>query len=48
MQLVLETYPLLGKNFPPVFSHIIFNGPVCPNLRIDKICKSVTYSIEVW
>lgn len=48
MQLVLETYPLLRKNFPPVLSHIILSGPVCLNFRIYRICKSVTYSIEVW
>lgn len=31
-----------------MLSQIILNGPVCLNLRIYRICKSVTYSIEVW
>ena len=48
IQLVLETHPLSGKSFPPGLSHIILNGPVCLNLRIDGICKYVIYSIELW
>lgn len=47
MQLVLETYPLSGKSFPPGLSHIILSGPVCLNLRIDGIYKYVIYSIEL-
>lgn len=47
MQLVLETHPLSGKSFPPGLSHIILNGPVCLNLRIDGMCKYVIYSMEL-
>ena len=37
-QLSLDTQPLSGKSFLPGLSHIILNGPVCLNLRIDGIC----------